>query len=154
MQVVRVRTVYFPSLDRRNNEPYTSDYERHQKWDLRLQNLISRSEWPRGLTHELSSPAPTLGSWVRIRLEAWMSVCVYSVFVSSCVGIGLATGLIPRPRSHADCVGLRNWKRGKGPKGWRAIERERERITLQIKWKHFRRIKNPVTRQMHTQLPV
>jgi hypothetical protein len=41
----------------------------------------SRSQWPRGLRHEPSSPAQTLGSWVRIPLEAWMSACVYSVFV-------------------------------------------------------------------------
>jgi hypothetical protein len=44
-----------------------------------------RSQWPRGLSHELSSLARTLGSWVRIPLKAWMSVCVYSVFVLSCV---------------------------------------------------------------------
>jgi hypothetical protein len=40
----------------------------------------------------MSSPAWTLGSWVRIPLEAWMFVCVYSVFVLSCVGSGLAMG--------------------------------------------------------------
>jgi hypothetical protein len=39
-----------------------------------------------------SSPARRLGSWVRIPLKAWMSVCVYSVFV---LGSGLATGLFP-----------------------------------------------------------
>jgi hypothetical protein len=50
------------------------------------------SQWPRGLEHEMSSPAWTLGSWVRISLEAWMSVCVYSVFMLSCVSSGLATG--------------------------------------------------------------
>jgi hypothetical protein len=32
-----------------------------------------------------SSPARTLGSWVRIPLEAWMSVCVYSVSVLFCM---------------------------------------------------------------------
>jgi hypothetical protein len=36
-----------------------------------------------GLRHELSSPAQTLGTLVRIPLEAWVSVCVYSVFVLS-----------------------------------------------------------------------
>jgi hypothetical protein len=41
----------------------------------------------RDVSHELSSPAKTLGSWVRIPLEAWMSVCVHSVFVLSCVQI-------------------------------------------------------------------
>jgi hypothetical protein len=45
--------------------------------------------WPRGLRHELSSFARTLGSWFRIPLDAWMSVCVYSVFV---LGSGLAAG--------------------------------------------------------------
>jgi hypothetical protein len=50
---------------------------------------------------ELSSPAQTLGSWVRIPLEAWMSVCVYSVFVLSCVPCDT---LIRRPRSPTDCV--------------------------------------------------
>jgi hypothetical protein len=39
------------------------------------------------LRHELSSRAQTLASWVRILLEAWMSVCVYSVFVPSCVQV-------------------------------------------------------------------
>jgi hypothetical protein len=34
---------------------------------------------------ELSSPARTLGSWVRITLEAGMSVCIHSVFVLFCV---------------------------------------------------------------------
>jgi hypothetical protein len=40
----------------------------------------------------MSWPAWTLGSWVRIPLEAWMFVCVYSVLVLTCVGSGLATG--------------------------------------------------------------
>jgi hypothetical protein len=39
----------------------------------------SPSQWPRGVRHELSLLARTLGSWVRIPLEAWMSACVYSV---------------------------------------------------------------------------
>jgi hypothetical protein len=42
-----------------------------------------QSQWPRGQKHEMSSPAQTLGSWIRIPLEAWMFVCVYSVFVLS-----------------------------------------------------------------------
>jgi hypothetical protein len=37
--------------------------------------------------HELSSLAQKLGSWVLIPLEAWMSMCVYSVFVLSCVQV-------------------------------------------------------------------
>jgi hypothetical protein len=39
----------------------------------------------------MSSPAWTLGSWVRIPLEAWMFVCVYSVCVVLCRS-GLAPG--------------------------------------------------------------
>jgi hypothetical protein len=51
-----------------------------------------RSQWPRGLRHELSSLARTLGSWVRIPLKRWTFVRVYSVFVLLCVGSSLATG--------------------------------------------------------------
>jgi hypothetical protein len=43
--------------------------------------FIGRSQWPRGLSREPSSPAQTLGSWIQISLEAFMSVFVYSVFV-------------------------------------------------------------------------
>jgi hypothetical protein len=45
----------------------------------------SPSQWPCDLRHELSSPIRTLGSWVRIPLKVWMSVCVYSVFVLFCM---------------------------------------------------------------------
>jgi hypothetical protein len=51
-----------------------------------------QSQWPRGLRYEMSLPAWTLGSWVRIPLEAWMFVRVYSVFVLSCVSSCIATG--------------------------------------------------------------
>jgi hypothetical protein len=51
-----------------------------------------RSQWPCGLRHELPSLACTLGSWVRIPLYAWISVCVYSFCVVLCVGSGLAMG--------------------------------------------------------------
>jgi hypothetical protein len=71
-------------------------------WDVTLCTLVDtylsernllhcRSQWPRGLRHEMSLPAWTLGSWVSIPLGAWMFVCFYSVFVLSCVGSGLAT---------------------------------------------------------------
>jgi hypothetical protein len=43
--------------------------------------LQSRSQWPRGLRHELSSPVRTLRLLVRIPIMAWKYVCVYSVFV-------------------------------------------------------------------------
>jgi hypothetical protein len=51
-----------------------------------------RSQWPRGLMHEMSSTARTLGSWVRIPLEAQMPLWAYSVFVLSCVRNSLVTG--------------------------------------------------------------
>jgi hypothetical protein len=54
-----------------------------------------RSQWPRGLRHELSSLARTLGSCVRIPLKAWMSVYIYCVFAMFCVGRGLGTGSSP-----------------------------------------------------------
>jgi hypothetical protein len=44
-----------------------------------------RSQWLRLLRHEMSSLAWTLESWIRIPFKAWMSVCVYSVFVLFCV---------------------------------------------------------------------
>jgi hypothetical protein len=46
-----------------------------------------RSQWPRGLRHELSSPAQTLGSWVRIPPEA----CVYPAFMLPCVQAAVKT---------------------------------------------------------------
>jgi hypothetical protein len=49
--------------------------------------LFGRSQWPRGLRHELSSPEQTLGSWAQIPLEPCMSVWVYSVFVMSCIQV-------------------------------------------------------------------
>jgi hypothetical protein len=65
-------------------------------------NILSISEWlifmylncsffngwsqrPLGLRHELSSLPRTLGSWIRIPLKEWVSVCVYSVFVFFCL---------------------------------------------------------------------
>jgi hypothetical protein len=44
------------------------------------------------LIHDLSSPTPTLRSWVRIALEAWISMCLSRVCVVLSVGSGLATG--------------------------------------------------------------
>jgi hypothetical protein len=47
------------------------------------------SQWPRCLKHEMSSLARTLGLCARTPFKAWMSLCVYSVFV---LGSDLATG--------------------------------------------------------------
>jgi hypothetical protein len=53
----------------------------------------SRSQWPRGLRHELSSPIRTLGI-VGSNPTRGMYVCVllFSVCVVLCEGSGLATG--------------------------------------------------------------
>jgi hypothetical protein len=37
---------------------------------------LSRSQWPRGLRHNMSSAARTLKFWVPIPFKALMSVCV------------------------------------------------------------------------------
>jgi hypothetical protein len=53
-----------------------------KRWSEYLCPIMER---PRGLRHEPSPPALTLGSWVRIPFEAWISMCIYSVFVLFCV---------------------------------------------------------------------
>jgi hypothetical protein len=52
---------------------------------------IRRSQWPRGLRHELSSLARMLRSWARIPLKAWC-VHLFRVCVVLCVGRGLVSG--------------------------------------------------------------
>jgi hypothetical protein len=75
----------------------------------------SRSQWPRGLMNELSSVARTLGSWVRIPLKAWLSVCVYSVFRLLCVCRDLTTGSSPFQGVLATVFGSITWKSDHGP---------------------------------------
>jgi hypothetical protein len=86
---------------------------------------FGRSERPRGLRHELSSPAQSLGSWYRITLEARMSVRVYSVFVLSGVQVeALRRAELPFKESYRLCKRSRNLKIGQGPtKSYRAINR-------------------------------
>jgi hypothetical protein len=71
----------------------------------------------RALRHEPSSPAQTQGSWVRIRLEAWMSVCIYSVFVLSNVQVVALRRADPRPRNPTDCVYIKILKKLRRPQG-------------------------------------
>jgi hypothetical protein len=71
----------------------------------------------RGLRHEPSSPALTLRSWVWIQLEAWMSVCVYSVFVLSCVGSCLVTGWSPVQGDLETLYRIKKLKKWPRPKG-------------------------------------
>jgi hypothetical protein len=98
----------------------------HISFNLRdliiLVTFGGRPQWSRGLTHEPSSPAWTLGSWVRIPLDVWTSVCVYSVFVLF-ASLRVADPL--SKESYRLCIGSRNWKSGQGPtKGCSATESE------------------------------
>jgi hypothetical protein len=47
----------------------------------------------------------TLGPWFSSPLDAWMSVCVYSICVALCVG-----RLLARVRSPTDCVQIKELK--------------------------------------------
>jgi hypothetical protein len=58
---------------------------------------IMSIECPSGLRHEMSSTAQNLWSWVGITLKAWMTACVYSVFV---LGSGLARADSPSKKSY------------------------------------------------------
>jgi hypothetical protein len=74
-----------------------------QLWIYRISSLgVCWSQWPRGLGHEPSSPALTLGSWVRIPLKVWMCARLFCVVL--CVGSGLATGWSPSKESYRLCV--------------------------------------------------
>jgi hypothetical protein len=90
---------------------------------------VSRSQWPLGLTHELTSPIRTLGSWVRIPFKTWMSVYVHSVFVMSFVDSGLATGWSPVQGVLPTVLALWNWSETKLQGGSNKEKRERERET-------------------------
>jgi hypothetical protein len=61
----------------------------------------------------LSSLPRTLGSWDRIPLKAWMSMCIYSVFVLSCISSDLATGWSPVQGVLSTPLGSRNWSETK-----------------------------------------
>jgi hypothetical protein len=125
---------YIVSNDRMINEWWIghnivtciSDYRRGLDWWIDLLStykswlqitttlLQSRSQWTRGLKHERSSPTRTLGSWVRIPLEAWMSVCVYSLFVLFCVQVAVLRRADPLSKESSRlCKRSRNWKAAK-----------------------------------------
>jgi hypothetical protein len=78
--------------------------------------LFWQTQWPSGLRHELFSPAQTLGSWVGISLEEWMSMCVYFVFVFR--SVDLESLRHADPLSKESCrlsLVSRNWKSGQSP---------------------------------------
>jgi hypothetical protein len=82
----------------------------HSNWIALHYWAICRSQWSCGL----KTVAQILGSWDRMKLEAWMSACLCSVFVLSCVGSGPATGCSPvQGESYRLCIILRNWSETK-----------------------------------------
>jgi hypothetical protein len=57
----------------------------YTKWHLyKVCRGFRQSQWPRGLRHELSSLARTLGSWVRFPLKSWMSVLCAFILCLCC----------------------------------------------------------------------
>jgi hypothetical protein len=57
----------------------------------------------------ITEAARSEASWVQIPLEAWISVCVYSVFVLFCVYVAaLRQADPPSKESYSLCIGLRN----------------------------------------------
>jgi hypothetical protein len=68
--------------------PHSSQFITHYAIILFDIILAADHSSPRGLRHELSSFARTVGSWVRIPFKPWTfgtCVCVYSLFVLSCI---------------------------------------------------------------------
>jgi hypothetical protein len=94
-------------------------------WSLRLIRVTAPSQaW----NVSSRSNAGTVGSKLTWGMD--VCVCVYSVWVVLCVGIGLETGWSPLQGILPTLYRLRNWKSGQCPtKGCRTIERERERQT-------------------------
>jgi hypothetical protein len=85
-----------------------------------------RSQWPRSLSYEQSSPAQTLRSWVRIPFMSRMPVCIYSVFVLSSVQVAALRRADPPSKvSYRLRKRSRNWKkRDQGPtKSCKATDR-------------------------------
>jgi hypothetical protein len=106
-----------------HSDPVAIGGNSHILQDTSVNECVYRSEWPRGLRHELSSLARKLRSWVRIPLKTWMSVWVYCVCVVLCVGSGLVTVWSPVLGVLPSVYRLRNPRAVKVHEGCRAIDR-------------------------------
>jgi hypothetical protein len=145
-----ILTKWLKSKDRLRNDIKMKDYcvshsRRRRKMIICLRNhLPCQSRWPRGLRQELSSPAETLRSWVRIPLEAWMSMCVYSVCAVLSVQLAaLRRADPPSKESYRLCKRSRNWKVAKVQQ--RAVEPKTDIICQETEiwfpWKwHYSRL--------------
>jgi hypothetical protein len=99
-----------PIIRGRYNRPVVAAVPKVPRHKLKnnVRYFLCRSQWPRSLRNELSSPAQTLRSSVRIPLQAWMFVCFHSVFYYLCdgtFGTAATTGLLYQPQmvSDGDC---------------------------------------------------
>jgi hypothetical protein len=77
-------TIWFSIFRMRHSQQLAATPE-HGAFQTKHFNCPIFLEWETPGLHEQSSPARTLGSWVRIPLEEWMSVCAYSVLLLFCV---------------------------------------------------------------------
>jgi hypothetical protein len=101
-----------PWLRRRQYESHLCEGVTSHKEFAVISSYNRRSQWPQGLRHELSSPPRTLGSCVRIPLEACM--CVFILFVLSYVQrAALRHADPPSKESYRLYKRSRNWKTAK-----------------------------------------
>jgi hypothetical protein len=105
------------------NVPQVVDFVQHKFRTINRQ--MCRTQWPHGLGHVPSSPVRTLGSWVRISLEAF-----FLYFCSSICRYRPCNRLILRPGVLPTVYGLRNWKTAKFYKSCRAKDRYVDKSTI------------------------
>jgi hypothetical protein len=91
-------------------------------WEFVFEEINRLTQWPHGLRHEPSSPARTLGSWVRITLESWIAVCIYFVFVLCMQVAALRQVDSPPEESYRLCIDHETEKATNVHKGCRAID--------------------------------
>jgi hypothetical protein len=76
---LNVNTIRMSCISKKAQVKAIYDYKNLTRLDS-----MCRLQWPRGLRHELSSPAKILGLWVRIPLEAWMFVFILCLLCPVC----------------------------------------------------------------------
>jgi hypothetical protein len=92
-----------------------------------------RPQCPRGLRHELYSPARTLGSWVRIPC-----LSTFILYVLSCAGSGLLTGWSPVQGDLPSVCKIKKLKWNEVFHGWSMIQRKQQ----EYEWMNNKTIQN------------